>query len=77
MYRFTFAVLQTGSSKIYQPTLPKAVIDSIDIMTLSIVVVTNALHFLWMSYRGAHMLTGSLLEDSYPKYSHTVRPGNN
>ena len=30
-----------------------------------------------MSYRGAHMLTGSLPEDSHPKYFHTARPGNN
>ena len=46
--------------------MPKVVIKSIDIMTLNIVVVAKALNFVWMSYKGANMLTGSLPEDSHP-----------
>ena len=33
--------------------------------------------FIWMSYRGPPMLTGSLLEESPPKFSHKARFGNN
>ena len=46
-------------------------------MTLNIVKVTRAQDFVWMSYRGAHMPTGSLPEDIHPKPSHIVRLGNN
>ena len=61
MYRFMFAVLQTGSSKIYQPTLPIAVIESIDIMTkyccgekrpaLSMDVLQRCSHAHWFTTR--------------------------
>ena len=37
----------------------------------------RALYFVWMSYRGTHMLTASLPEDSHSKSSNTVRLGNN
>ena len=36
----------------------------------------RALDFVWMSYRGAHMLTDSLPEGSHPKSSHIVRLSN-
>ena len=68
---------QTGSSKILQPTLPKVVIESIYIMTPGIVVLTKALDFLWISYRGACMLTSSQPEDSHSKYSGLARLGYN
>ena len=51
------STLQAGSSKIEQATLPKIVIKTIDTITLNIVVVTKALNFLWMSYKGAHWFT--------------------
>ena len=59
-----------------ETTVPKVVIKSIDIMTLNIVLETRVMEFIWMFYRGPHMLTDSLLEDSYPKSSHIVRFGN-
>ena len=34
-------------------------------------------NFVWMPYRGAHMLTGSVSENSHPKHSHIMRLGNN
>ena len=52
-------------------------IKSIDIMTLNIVVVRQAIDIVWLPYTGAHMLTGSLPEKSKTKYSHIVRLGNN
>ena len=36
-------------------------------------MVARAQVFVWMSYRGAHMLTGSVPEASYPKSSHIAR----
>ena len=50
---------------------------SINVMTLNIAVVKKALDYVWMSYGGAHTLTGSLPENSHPKYSHIVRLDNN
>ena len=46
-------------------------------MTENIAVVTRAPDFVWMSYRGARMFTGSLPEDSHPKSSHIAVLGNN
>ena len=62
--------LQAGSSKMQQPTLSKAITTSIDIMNLNVAMMTRVLELVWTSYRGDHMLTGSLPEDSYPKSSH-------
>ena len=59
-----------------QTAVPKVVIKLIDIMTLNISLVTRVMELIWMSYRGAHMLTDSLLEDSYLKSSHIARFGN-
>ena len=39
--------------------------------------VTKALEFVWISYKAAHMLTGSLPENNHPKSYHIVRLGNN
>ena len=55
----------------------KVIIKSIDVMTLNVFMLTRVLDFLWMSYRGAHKLDGSLPEDSHPKSSLIVRLGNN
>ena len=57
--------------------LPKMVIKMIDILTLNISVVARALDFVWVSYRGPHMLIESLLENSHPKSSRIARLGNN
>ena len=46
-------------------------------MNVHIVVVIRALGFAWMSYRGSHMLTGLLKEDSRPKSSHIAILSNN
>ena len=46
-------------------------------MTLNIAIVARALDFIWMSYRGPHMFTGSLKEDSHQKFSHLTILGNN
>ena len=56
---------------------PKVLIKSIDVMTVNVFMLTRVLGFLWMSYRGAHKLDGSLPEDSHPKSSLIVRLGNN
>ena len=49
----------------------------IDVMTLNVAVMAWSLDFVWMSYRGTYMLTGSLPEDNHPKSAHIVRLGNN
>ena len=59
-----------------QTAVPKVVIKSIDIMTLNILLVARVMEFIWVSYRGPHMLTDSLLEDSHSKSSHIARFGN-
>ena len=75
-YPFThISPLQAGSSKIYQPTLPKVVIKSIDIMTLNI-FVTEVLNFAGMSYKRADWFT-TKKQSSHTKSSHIVRLGNN
>ena len=53
------------------------VIKLIDIMTLNAAMVTRALDFVWMSYRGPHMLFGSLSEYSHRMSCHTAKLGNN
>ena len=40
-------------------------------------MVTMAMGIIWMSYRGLHMLTGSLPEEKHSKPSHMARFGNN
>ena len=60
-----------------QATDPISGIKSIDIMALNITMVTRPLYFVWMSYRGTHMLTGSLPEDGHSKSFNTARLGNN
>ena len=40
-------------------------------------MVTRAMDIIWMPYRGPHMLTGSLPEDSHSKSSHVARFRNN
>ena len=40
---------------------------TIDIMTLNTAVVEMTLDFVWMSYRGTHILTGSLLGETLRK----------
>ena len=39
-------------------------------------MMTWILDFVWTSYIGLHMLTGSLPENNYPKSSHIERLGN-
>ena len=46
-------------------------------MAVNVAMVTRILDFVWTSYIGLHMLTGSLPENSYPKFFHVVRLGNN
>ena len=62
--------MRSAAAKYNKPTFPKVVIISIDIMMGNTVVVARALAFVLMLYRGAHMFTGSLTEDSHPKSSH-------
>ena len=56
---------------------PKVVIKSTDVMTPNIFMVTWALDFLWIYYRGAHKLAGSLPKDSHSNSFHIARLGNN
>ena len=56
---------------------PNVVIKSIEVMTLNIFMVGRTLEVLWMFYRGAHKLAGSLPEDSHRKSSPVARLGNN
>ena len=41
--------------------------ETIDIMTLNIVLVAMTLAFVWMSHRGTHILTGSLPAETLRK----------
>ena len=60
----------------YNKQSSKVVTKSIDIMALNIAMVTRTLDFVWTSYIGLQMLTGSLPEKIYPESSHIVRLGN-
>ena len=71
------STLQVGSSKIYQIVVPKVVIKWIHIMTSNNAMLIRALDFIWMFYRGPHMVLDSLPEESHPKSSHVARLGNN
>ena len=73
----SISTLQVRSSKIYQTVVPKVVIKWIDIMTSNNAMLIRALDFIWMFYRGPHMVLGSLPEESHPKSSHVARLGNN
>ena len=46
-------------------------------MTSNNAMLIRALDFIWMFYRGPHMVLGSLREESHPKSSHVARLGNN
>ena len=46
-------------------------------MTLNAAMVTRTLHFICMSNRGAHMLTGLQQEDGPPRSFHIAKLGNN
>ena len=72
----SISILQADSSKIQQTAVSKVVIKSINIMTFNISLVKKVMEFLWMPYRGPHMLTDSLLEDSHSKSSHIARFSN-
>ena len=47
-------------------------------MVVNTAMVIRILDFVWTSYIGLHILTGSLPEhNSYPKFSDIVKLGNN
>ena len=60
------STLKAGGRGIQETVFLKVVTKSIDVMALNTAMVTRALGFLWTSYRGLHMLCGSLPKDSHP-----------
>ena len=72
----TFLPYKLATAK-YNKQVSGVAIKTIDIMVVNIAMVIRILDFVWTSYIGLHILTGSLPENSYPKFSNIARLGNN